>query len=519
MTKPLESSVARIYSKSGEVIGAGFLVATKHIITCAHVVAEALGIERETSEMPVAEISLDFPRVTPGHKLTANVIFWRPIHPNPSTLEEFEEDIAILELRNLPPQAVRPVRLVTSEKLWGHPFRVLGFPEGQSNGVWASGLLREVIASGWVQLEDVKEPGYALQPGFSGAPVWDDELQGVAGMAVAAEMNQLHVKAAFIIPVTQLATAWSKLNQQVIHPEIWRPVHTQVNDNVEPGSITINRQELPLTNYNSNFIIDAINYKELSNGTRVYSLKVFNKGYADGVIESRTQQCELIDIRGIKGIRIPDRVEEFAVQSIERLWRLSTEGYEFLDPRNSLGNSEPTEVRNIRVPPGGILKLTKTGENALVYNQATFLSGLFFKSSSFSGLLALCEKIQKKNIGSFVKSEFFRGLMRENLSLPLDEATKIFASSTWVDHRKLETLKKICELMRQENQNASNVLDNPLENMLRITGLEMLNFPLNVTEDFIKRNNGFLQWLDWERAQIVEAKEGALFIERLPISS
>lgn len=54
--------------------------------------------------------------------------------------------------------------------------------------------------------------------------------------------------------------------------------------------------------------------------------------------------------------------------------------------------------------------------------------------------------------------------------------------------------------------------------MLRITGLEMLNFPLKFTEDFIKSNNGFLQWLDWERAQILEERQGALFIERLPRS-
>ncbi len=519
MTQPLESSVTRIYSKSGEVIGAGFLVSMKHIITCAHVVADALDIERETCEMPVAEISLDFPRVTPGHKLTAKVIFWRPIHPNPSTLEEFEEDIAILELRNLPPQAIRPVRLVTSKNLWGHPFRVLGFPQGQSNGVWASGLLREVIASGWVHLEDVKQPGYALQPGFSGAPVWDDELQGIAGMAVAADKERPEVKAAFIIPATQLAKAWHKLNQQVMHPEIWRPVHTQANDTVKSGSITINLQGLPRTNYNYDFIVDSVNYKELNDASRVYSLDVFNKGCADGVIESRSQDGELIDIRGIEGVRIPAQVWEFGVQSIERLWRLSTEGYDFLDPRNSLGNSQKTEVRNIIVPPGGTLKLTKIGENALVYNQATFLSGLCFKSPSFSGLLALCEKIQKKNIGSFVKSEIFRGLMRENLSLPLDEATKVFSSSSWVDNQKLEALKEICEVMRQENINANNFLENTLGNMLRVTGLEMLNFPLNFTEDFIKNNNGFLQWLNWERAQILEEQQGALFIERLPRSN
>src|SRR4028119_2419161 len=216
MVTPLESSVVRIYSNSGKVIGAGFLVSQKHILTCAHVVASALSIAPTTSEMPTAEVSLDFPRIAAGVRHTAKVVFWRPVHPNPTTLEEFEEDIAALELGNPPPDAAQPVRLVTSEDLWGHPFRVFGFPEGQSNGVWASGALRGGIASGWVQLEDVKETGYRLEKGFSGAPVWDEELQGVAGMAVAAEMNRPAVKGAFIIPTNRLVKAWSELYEQAI---------------------------------------------------------------------------------------------------------------------------------------------------------------------------------------------------------------------------------------------------------------------------------------------------------------
>jgi WD40 repeat protein len=218
MVIPLESSIVRIYSNKNKEkpVGAGFLVFQKHVLTCAHVVASALGIVKTTAEMPTTEVSLDFPRVAPGQLLTAKVVFWRPVHPNPSTLEEFEEDIAALELGSPPPEAVRPSRLVPSKDLWGHPFRVFGFPEGQTNGVWASGVLRGGIASGWVQLEDVKETGYRLEKGFSGAPVWDEELQGVAGMAVAAEMNRPGVKAAFIIPTSMLVRVWPTLGKRAI---------------------------------------------------------------------------------------------------------------------------------------------------------------------------------------------------------------------------------------------------------------------------------------------------------------
>lgn len=211
MAAPLESSVVRIYSKSGKVIGAGFLVSSRHVLTCAHVVTDALGISRTTQEQPDGVINLDFPLLAAKQLLGAKVIFWQPVNPN-----EVFEDIAGLELETAHPKTAHPSQLVTSEDLWGHPFRVLGFPAGQPNGVSASGVLRGRIANGWVQLEDVKQPGYRLEPGFSGAPVWDEELQGVAGMAVAAEMNRADVKAAFIIPTSILVSAWSVLGEQAI---------------------------------------------------------------------------------------------------------------------------------------------------------------------------------------------------------------------------------------------------------------------------------------------------------------
>ncbi len=195
MITQLEQSVVRIYSYNGNAIGAGFLVSQKHVLTCAHVVAFAVGTPADSSEMPTKEVSLDFPRVAPGKKLTAKIVFWLPVNPS-----KFVEDIAVLELASPLPELAQAVYLVTDEDLWGHPFQVFGFPKGQPNGVWASGKLRRGTGKGWVQLEDVKEAGYALEEGFSGAPVWDEKLDGVVGIAVAAEKQRSDVKAAFIIP-------------------------------------------------------------------------------------------------------------------------------------------------------------------------------------------------------------------------------------------------------------------------------------------------------------------------------
>jgi hypothetical protein len=510
MVRPLESSIIRIYSisKPDRVIGAGFLVSQKHVLTCAHVVVSAhkLGIKREIADITDAEVYLDFP-ILGSQRLKAKVVFWQPVN-NPNAESE---DIALLELESSPPDAASCVRLVKSENLWGHPFRALGFPEGQANGAFASGVLRKPIGNGWVQLENVIQQGYALEHGFSGTAVWDEELQGVVGMAVAMEIKP-EVRAAFIIPTDQLVKALPDLNPLVIDAEIWRRGRTQVNDTVEPKPGTKNLNELPATNCNYGFIFDSVNYKELSDGSRVYSLDVFNKRHADGVLESRSQKGELIDIRGIDGRKITPSVLGFGIEAIPKLWQLASEGYDFLDPRNSLGNSRKTQIRNIRVAPGGTLKLRQSGENSMIYNQATFLTRLFVEVPNQSVILAVCEGLQKKGKGNFIKSEIFRSRMNKDMGIPIEEVSNLWSAS-WVDNQKLEELKNLCqEVLRQQNVNYSKFNENTLGSLLRITGLEMLSFPVTATEDFIKNTNKILQWLDWERAQIIEEREGSLLI-------
>ncbi|NES06554.1 MAG: trypsin-like serine protease, partial [Okeania sp. SIO2F4] len=205
-----DRSIVRIYSQSNQVKGAGFLVSENQILTCAHVVALALGINGNTAEMQTTEVKLDFPQVAPGKFMTAKVIFWLPVNPQAAL-----EDIAVLELTTIP-NNISPVRLMTSEEYWGHNFRAFGFPKGKQNGVWANGVLRGGTANGWVQLEDIDNTGYALQEGFSGTPVWDESLEGVVGMAVAAEKQQLDTKAAFIIPTNLLMAAWPQLQERLI---------------------------------------------------------------------------------------------------------------------------------------------------------------------------------------------------------------------------------------------------------------------------------------------------------------
>jgi len=210
MAAPLESSLVRIYSKSGNIKGGGLLVLPNYIITCAHVIATALGLPEDSPEILNETVQLDFPLLEEEKRLLeAKVVFWRPCNP-----DDNYEDIAGLELKTPVPAEAIPTWLLPSEVLNGHHFQTCGFPVGEPNGVWATGVLRGRTAKGWVQLEDVKQQGFNLEPGFSGAPIWDDSLCSVVGIAVEGRHNDRpEAKVGFMIPAKVLVAAWHKLSE------------------------------------------------------------------------------------------------------------------------------------------------------------------------------------------------------------------------------------------------------------------------------------------------------------------
>ncbi|GAA0937473.1 hypothetical protein GCM10009559_30550 [Pseudonocardia zijingensis] len=186
-------AVVRLWHPRVGVVGGGFVVAPDRIATCAHVVAEALDADPYAPEPPAATVRVDFPLAGDGadEPFDAVVERWSPIRDDGSG------DVAILRLRRPAPVPVPPVRGIA--RLWGHGFRVLGFPEGGAGGVWTSGEIRGEQGTRWFQLHTgVGEP--RVEPGFSGTPVWDTASGAVVGMTVAAVRGDT-TAAAYLIPV------------------------------------------------------------------------------------------------------------------------------------------------------------------------------------------------------------------------------------------------------------------------------------------------------------------------------
>ncbi|MEU0357209.1 S1 family peptidase [Streptomyces cyaneofuscatus] len=183
----LVSAVVRVKGRDGVVAGAGFLVTDDLVLTCAHVVSDALDRRRDQEVEPGAEVVVDLPLAGDAggtHDVgdrTAEVQRWVSVRSDRGG------DIALLRLPE-PLPGSRPLPMAAPpEGVWHHTARTVGFTDDHPGGIWHSGTFRGPTGEGWIQLSRGDAEGVYVEPGFSGSPVWDDELGAAVGLMVAAE--------------------------------------------------------------------------------------------------------------------------------------------------------------------------------------------------------------------------------------------------------------------------------------------------------------------------------------------
>ncbi|MGW6601797.1 nSTAND1 domain-containing NTPase [Streptomyces sp. NPDC055036] len=219
---PLAAAVLRVRYPDGTAVGVGFLVTGELAVTCAHVVASALGLDDDERPAAGATVEVDLPLgpvtapvdgpVAVPAVVPAVVEYWPEEGPSGA------RDIAVLRLRSTVPGAV-PLRMAEADDVWGHPVRTFGFPARHADGVWHAGVLRARQGAGWLQVERAAGSNHAISRGFSGAPVWDERLGAVVGMVVAADPQQ---PSAFLIPTGELLLAVPSLREAVLPPSPFR---------------------------------------------------------------------------------------------------------------------------------------------------------------------------------------------------------------------------------------------------------------------------------------------------------
>lgn len=202
-----------IAAADGQIVGCGFLVADRQVITCAHVVNAAVGARPDEREQPGQSIWVEFAVIATGLRIAATVESWVPIESDATG------DIALLRLSDAPPARAQPAYLAPAADMWDHTFRTYGFPRGYPGGLWASGRILGRQRHGWVQLEDVKSAGAAVERGFSGAAVYDESLEAVVGMVVAQDTHETR-KIAFMLPADILMTMMPAMSATIAVPDV-----------------------------------------------------------------------------------------------------------------------------------------------------------------------------------------------------------------------------------------------------------------------------------------------------------
>ncbi|MBX5457366.1 MAG: trypsin-like peptidase domain-containing protein [Thermogemmatispora sp.] len=183
------------------VCGAGFLIAPRRLLTCAHVVSTALQCQ-EPDERKRRLILLDFPFLNAREPLHASIV-----HVDPSP----QHDLAVLELFDPAPAEAQPVPLKRLDTFWDHPYRVLGFSDQSGEGVWAEGHLQGADRTGAIQMASDSGSEHIIREGFSGAPVWDEAEEAVVGMVGEVIWWGSRASRPLMLPLRSLCQSWPEL--------------------------------------------------------------------------------------------------------------------------------------------------------------------------------------------------------------------------------------------------------------------------------------------------------------------
>ncbi|MEU5328914.1 VMAP-C domain-containing protein [Streptomyces parvus] len=172
-------------------VGAGVLLSSTLVLTCAHVINSALGRHRFDVSLPSREqqVGLRFPHIDRERELVGRVLpyGWRPPRSRPEADQPsppgvgalpYYGDLAVVELDTGAPPGAEPAPFLTHRD------------GNEVIAQWASGnvlptlrAMPRVSSHPWIALDVL---GGTVAEGFSGGPLWDRQRQAVVGLVVAA---------------------------------------------------------------------------------------------------------------------------------------------------------------------------------------------------------------------------------------------------------------------------------------------------------------------------------------------
>lgn len=164
-------------------VGVGFVLDAFHVMTCAHVIEDALGFDvaESTDDKPRNEITVDFPALwmRGGEFVTRTgyIETWRP------SVENVREDIAILRLTAPIPPTIVGIS-ACQNPLPQDRFRAFGVTVENPEGIIVEGVYSGMVAANRGLIKAIKDDDRP-EHGCSGGAAWNISQQGVLGMIVS----------------------------------------------------------------------------------------------------------------------------------------------------------------------------------------------------------------------------------------------------------------------------------------------------------------------------------------------
>jgi len=212
-----EGFTVRVLGPDGRPGGLGALVGDRHVITCAHVVNSALGLDQRSQGKPDGTVTIEFPLLASAstgplaastRRLTAIVTVWRP---PPPAMGMAGDDIAGLVIDGDLPDGTRPGGLAADSPQPGTGVRVFGYLPQRPEGALVAAIIRGPVANGRLQLDSAADSALSVRPGFSGSPVFDDSIGRIAGLISQAGEAKSATTDSLAVGPALLRDAWPEV--------------------------------------------------------------------------------------------------------------------------------------------------------------------------------------------------------------------------------------------------------------------------------------------------------------------
>ena len=203
------AGIARLI-KSGTVdehVGMGVAVDRRHVLTCAHVVNDALSRLAESREPPDKgqdKVHVVFPYSASKKPISGGVQIWKPVGT------ERLSDVAVVELDEDIPEDVRMPSFSCEQDLHDLDFVVFGVTSKDSLGGIVKGQIKGYLPNKNVELKGSGFEDIFIAKGFSGAAVWSPRFLKSVGI-VSQKKGDASVQVAYMIPASLLKEAWPHL--------------------------------------------------------------------------------------------------------------------------------------------------------------------------------------------------------------------------------------------------------------------------------------------------------------------